>query len=151
MKKAIITLLVSTAAFAQSTSAKDALDALRGLNSAIDAGINLRDYTKRLADAKIVVDRFAADQPKDPQRAALEEIMRVYVLVGKAFAARAGAYENTTPLGEAVVADSKLESCEGVAAVVKQSKSNAHDVGIRLIARPQPLLQCAAAKLAEIK
>ena len=56
MKRTLITILISAATvFAQ--SARDATTALRAIDSAITAGINYLDYSVRVADAKVKLDR----------------------------------------------------------------------------------------------
>ena len=38
--------------------ARDALDALRGLQSVVESGLTYRDYATRVLDAKVKVDRY---------------------------------------------------------------------------------------------
>jgi hypothetical protein len=67
--------------------ARDAVDALRGLQSVVESGITYRDYAARVLDAKVRVDHYLASFPNDPQelRKTIENAMREYELAGRSW------------------------------------------------------------------
>jgi len=50
---------------AQSSAARDALDALKALRSVTNSGIAYRDYSQRVLDAKVKVDRYLSSAAND--------------------------------------------------------------------------------------
>jgi len=84
-------VFLSAAAFATqpiSPEAGDALDALHALDSATEVGVNLRDYSTRVIDAKLKVDRYLRDAPAGDKLAdSVRLIMKAHVTASKAWAA----------------------------------------------------------------
>lgn len=115
-----------------SQEARDALQALRDLRSVLSVGTRLPDYSARLGDAKIKVDRYLA-QPergdKEP-RAAMAEAIEFYRVAGVAWrvSLRMIVYE-TQQLG----GESALERCEDLKPVLDREASivNASGNGLR--------------------
>jgi hypothetical protein len=71
---------------AQQPSARDeAMKALRGLRSVSQAGITYRDYAPRVSDAKILVDRYAAEPDPSPAKVAITDTMAFYVYAASAW------------------------------------------------------------------
>ncbi len=67
-------------------AATPALQALRGLQSVTRAGLTFRDYTPRLLDATVQVDRYTAAPGGLPEvKAAMQQAMALYVLAGQAW------------------------------------------------------------------
>jgi len=65
-------------------AARKALDALHGLESIVKVGVILTDYSHRVGDAQIVVDRFLRAYPNDPlppSRAQIGAAMSTYAYV----------------------------------------------------------------------
>ncbi len=75
---AVITL-VTSAITAAATTAPQALQALKGLRSVVNLGVNQHDYQQRLIDAKIVVDQYLEEKPSPPQlRGAIAKALGYY-------------------------------------------------------------------------
>jgi hypothetical protein len=88
MKREFSLLVLAGAAFAQSPTAKDALDALHGLKSVTEAGVNFIEYSSRTLDTKVKVDRYLDEAPKDDkQRTAIDNAMNLYVIARGAWSA----------------------------------------------------------------
>jgi hypothetical protein len=90
MTKSLVTLFIFVgAAIAQSPAAKDAVTALRTLNTATEIGINFRDYSTRVIDTKVKLDAYEAQPVTDDAalRAKLDTIMQMYVIAAKAWGA----------------------------------------------------------------
>jgi hypothetical protein len=68
-----------TSAAASTTGPDEALGALRGLESVVKSGVNYQEFSKRVLDARVVVDRALRgnDAPK------LREAMQLYELAAK--------------------------------------------------------------------
>jgi len=82
---------VSPAASGSLERGKRALDAVRAVQSATRAGVNYRDYSARVLDAKVSVDReFAGwDEPADqPVREKIAGAMELYLTVSAAWNAK---------------------------------------------------------------
>ena len=63
-----------------------AIDALKALRSAVEVDITLREYTTRLADAKIVVDRYLERKGGAPApRAAVSSALSYYLAARQAW------------------------------------------------------------------
>jgi hypothetical protein len=60
------------------TGVTDALDALKGLRSLTQGGIALRDYTARVADARIRVGRYLDGATASPNKEAVGAAMELY-------------------------------------------------------------------------
>jgi hypothetical protein len=80
--KAIYLGAAPSTAANSSTPAREALDALRGLQSVTETGLNYRDYATRVLDAKVKVDRYLSAFPNDPPelRKSIGVAMREYEL-----------------------------------------------------------------------
>jgi hypothetical protein len=88
MKCEFALFALAAAAFAQSPTAKDALDSLHGLKSVTEAGINFIEYSSRVLDTKVKIDRYLAEAPKDDkQRTAIDNAMNLYVIARGAWSA----------------------------------------------------------------
>ncbi len=70
----------------RSPAADEALNALKALRSAVESGVNYQEYSSRLNDAKIRVDRYLA-QPdaSDAAKQAVTRAMNYYVLARRAW------------------------------------------------------------------
>jgi hypothetical protein len=70
---------------------QEALEALQGLKSVTDAGVNYTNYAPRVLDAKIKVDRYLATAPADaPARVAIALAMHEFVLASQDWNATIG-------------------------------------------------------------
>jgi hypothetical protein len=68
--------------------AREAVQALTDMRSALSVGVTLQDYGRRLADAKIKVDRFLSQPERGDKelRMAVAHAIEHYRLAGKAWA-----------------------------------------------------------------
>ena len=63
--------------------------ALKGLQSVTTAGLNYSEYSRRLLDAKIQVDRYLDVDGADPDlRQSIRNVMDLYLLAGDAWNAK---------------------------------------------------------------
>ena len=163
MKRILTILMFSGTALAQAPASTDALDALRGLKSATEVGINLRDYAPRVVDAKVKLDKYLATAPKDGQQ--LEPIMRLYVMALQAWTMKAGQKGTPFAISEEIMASPELSSCPAmqnlIVIVKKESEEKvglfgpkdtpAQWLGVHLFTSQGVLWKCAAEKLASLK
>jgi hypothetical protein len=76
-------LLIATCGVAchRGPSPTEALDALRGLKSVTEAGLNFPEYSSRVLDAKVKVDRYMdIAKADDPLRAKIATTMRIHTI-----------------------------------------------------------------------
>jgi hypothetical protein len=68
----------------------EALRALKGVQSAVEGGISYRDYTPRVTDAKIVVDRYldGGKSDLDAAKAPIAAAMGYYTLASNAWSVK---------------------------------------------------------------
>lgn len=123
MKYIVTALIFASAALAQ-TPASDAIDALRGLNSATDVSLTFAEYSKRMIDAKVKVDKYLADAPKDdPPRETIQNTMRLYVLAGQLWSA---SVQGTVPAdapAEEILASPEWSACSDLAPRIAAAKT----------------------------
>jgi len=159
MKRILTTLIFASTLLAQAP-ATDALDALKGLKSVTEAGVNFRDYSSRVLDAKVKVDKYLADAPKDdPARPQAETAMRLYVMAMQTWAMKIQRKGTATPIGEEILASPELSSCpamQSLITVVMKEAEKAKDtparyLGYHLFTSQGVLWKCAAEKLEGLK
>jgi hypothetical protein len=99
----------------------EAMDSLKALQSIASMGVSYRDYTPKVLDAKVKVDKYMAEtasQPS-PSRSAIGLAMRFYELGAQAWnikvSGNAGSMANDTALGETLLNDPEITSCPGIA------------------------------------
>jgi hypothetical protein len=149
MKRTLITILISAATvFAQ--SARDATTALRAIDSAITAGINYHDYSVRVADAKVKLDRVPA-----AKRGKLEPIMHTYILAERVWGATPEMHETLKAAGAEILATPDIANCPPMPLAIKRATEIKPDdvpyaLGLFLSSTQLPLFKCAANKLAAI-
>ncbi len=68
------------------TPAREAITALRGLESATSARVSYRDYGPRLQDTKIVVDRYVQSRAEPEAQPTIQAAMDFYLLASRAWA-----------------------------------------------------------------
>jgi hypothetical protein len=100
------------------------IDALRGLNSVVEVGVNFRDYSTRVLDAKVKVDKYLADAPKDDDaRTKMQSTMRLYVLALQAWSARIQKEVGPVEIGEEIMASPEFSTCGDMPQLIEQAKS----------------------------
>ncbi len=89
MKRVILFFSVGAALLAADAQT-DAIDAIRALKSATNAGVTLRDYQQRVVDARVTVDKFLATPATDDKalRDAMQAALASYQLAGRAWSAK---------------------------------------------------------------
>jgi hypothetical protein len=107
---------------------KAALDALRALRSITSSGISLRDYSPRVLDARVTVDRYLNSASKDaPGVANISLAMRYYEIANLAWPITTTSGVNSvapsTRLAETIRAekDQLAGACPKIAGVVTQA------------------------------
>jgi hypothetical protein len=96
--------------------ARDALDALRGLQSVVESGLTYRDYATRVLDAKVKVDRYLSSSPNDPPelRKTIEIAMREYELAGQSWN-----LQGNESAYRSLITPNLLERCPAVAKIIE--------------------------------
>jgi hypothetical protein len=130
-----------------------ALDALKALNSVTSAGVTFREYSTRVLDAKVVVDRFLASAPQDPAHDAISSAMGYHEMASQAWSTTfrrplSGGPDTFLEVGTKLQHD----SCPEAVKLVERAATNhagPGDLGLFVGQHPGPLWQCAARKVAE--
>jgi hypothetical protein len=154
-------MIFGVAALAQ-TPAADAVSALRGLNSVTEAGINFRDYSTRLLDAKVKVDQYLTHAPKSTATQRMITILQMYVLARMAWGATITKdYYAGQAAAELAIATPDVMACPGIAPRPVQPEDTEEQRRQRdarwknslatQIGNPTILWKCAAQKLAAFK
>jgi hypothetical protein len=120
-----------------------------------DAGVNFRDYGTRVQEAKVKLDKFAAQPDKDAAlHAKLDTILRLYLLAGERWRIDVARDDlGYAPLGERLMQPINTETCTAIAEIVATAKEEkpsgpAFAVGYRV--KVPILWKCAASKLDEV-
>ncbi len=146
---------------AERRAASEALQALKALRSVTTAGVNYNEYSRRVLDAKIQVDRYTqGDGGNEEVKAKMRNAMTLYVFASEAWSLRIRRVE-----GSYLVFRPELELCpqlnDDMEAAVRRDREFSEefhagrdpegDVRGRAIADSQPRLwQCASEGIAEI-
>jgi hypothetical protein len=104
---------------AQPSTAEVSLEALKGLRSVTQAGISYAEYSRRVLDAKVLVDKYlSSTNPDDAKRAAIRLAMKYYEVASQLWnnkiirVSDAGTFmSRSTDLGRELVQDEELRSC----------------------------------------
>jgi len=138
---------------------QEALDALQGLKSVTDAGVNYTNYAPRVLDAKIKVDRYLAAAPADaPGRDAIALAMREFVLASQDWNATIGSRATEQiAIGTEIMSDKNMAACPAIQALMASSNQEttamkAFEIGPAYFAARdglRPLWQCAASSVAD--
>lgn len=108
----------STSPAASPSPRDEALKALKGLQSVAQAGTNYRDYSPRVSDAKIMVDRYLSGADSyDSAKTPIAAGMHYYVLAGSAWSSSISRSNY-----ERVGADPAVGECEPARHVIAESK-----------------------------
>ncbi len=112
------------------SAAKEALDALMGLQSVTNAGISYLDYAPRVLDAKIKVDKYLSGSSEgDAPRAAIRIAMQYYELAATAWNGSLMKYnDKATQVGRTLRGDPALMECPSVRTAIAGADASA--VGI---------------------
>ena len=147
-------------AAAQPAGASAALQALKSVQSVTTVGVNLRDYTTRVADAKVIVDQFTQSSPGKTvlfgERASRKPIslaMRYYELAAQAWrlfnsSDRASGNELLN-LGTLVQTDAEIAGCSSLKEAADSQVVREVGIGLMIGRTPAILWRCAADKITE--
>jgi hypothetical protein len=142
------------------TDSQEAMDALKALRSVTTTGIAYRDYTQRMLDAKVKVDKYLASPADDsPQlRGAIRVAMLEYELASQSWLvgsssspiAHADLWE---PMGK-ILEDPEVAKCPVAARAVRTAgRTDAKSLGLSLVllpgGAPGDLWPCASQQIAE--
>jgi hypothetical protein len=150
-------------------AAKEALAALRTLQSATEIGISYRDYAPRVIDAKTKLDAYLDEPETDDAalRSRLETVMKIFIMAGQAWTdkmatdrvLRGQALDNTDfgALGRAILTDKEISACPGfpkrieeASAMLRALPTQSLDSSMGVLAAmagPQIFWTCASSKL----
>jgi hypothetical protein len=138
---------------------QEALEALQGLKSVTDAGVNYTNYAPRVLDAKIKVDRYLAAAPAGaPARAAIALAMHEFVLASQDWNASIGSRSTEQiAIGTEIMSDKNMAACPSIQVLMASSnqettETRAFDIGPAYFAVRdglRPLWQCAALSVAD--
>ena len=96
----------------------EALDALKALQSVTAAGVDYKEYSSRVLDAKVKVDRFLESAPPDSAtRGAIAKSIRFYILASTAWNGRVNSGLEQFP---AVGRDPLLQQCDEAQDVLRK-------------------------------
>jgi hypothetical protein len=139
------TVPAAQAATAPQPLRSDALRALKAVQSATAGGISYRDYAPRVTDAKIVVDRYLAEEKGDQEavRTAIGASMKYFTLASSMWNDSI-----TRPVGRPRAGDPRLASLPRDPAV-RECVPDHERVGFLLTANLSTLWSCAADRIAE--
>lgn len=114
--------LGAVVAAAPVSASTEALTALKGLRSVTASGINYRDYSTRVLDAKVIVDRYVGEAGADPQAAIIAKAMQYFELASQAWGLRisgfTGGLGRLVEVGQAVAGN--LTDCPSLRAAIEQ-------------------------------
>ncbi len=103
----------------------EALDSLKALQSVASMGVSYRDYTPKVLDAKVKVDKYLSATASDPSpaRSAIGLAMRFYELGAQAWNIKiasnsVNSLANDTALGKILLSDPEIIGCPGVASMM---------------------------------
>jgi hypothetical protein len=100
----------------------DALDAVRGLQSVTQAGVNYQEYSRRLLDAKVITDRYLSSAKPELKGEPIRLAMRYYEVASQLWSHKistnSGSWNQSIGLGRELTQDTELRSCPGLAAGV---------------------------------
>ena len=135
----------------QAGSAAEALRALKAVQSVTSGGVDYREYSARVNDAKVLVDRFLDEDKSAPEAlaGAVKAAMDFYGLAARAWNARISRSNY-----EAVAADPALRQCPQMEPIISRGRAmgcrmvgDAAAIGIGVAMDFSPLWQCASEKL----
>jgi hypothetical protein len=101
---------------AERQAAIETLDALKAVQSIATTGVSYRDYTSRMLDAKIQVEKFLQAQGGDLElKSRVQNAMTLYLLAGAAWNAR---IQGNAPALEAIGTQPALQLCPEIQPVL---------------------------------
>jgi hypothetical protein len=130
-------------------AAIEAIDAVRALRSVTEAGLNYSQYSKRVLDAKVKVDRFTSSTSQNDAElgAIIQAVMHYYELASRAWAAKIAKNES---MQTEVGLSAKADRCPAVRETVASSLfSGDLQIGMLMGERLQVFWRCGVEKLAE--
>jgi hypothetical protein len=128
------------------TPFQDALDALKALRSVTESGVTYRDYTPRVLDTKVKVDRYlnSAGDTEGQQVAAIRLAMRAYELASRTWTANIKDLESMRSLVNGLN-EPEILKCDSVRSFMRDK----HRVWLNPASAASPLWTCGGAKVAE--
>ena len=142
---------------------QEAMDALKAIRSVTGSGIAYRDYSQKVLEAKVQVDRYISSSANDSVdlRNAIERAMRQYELASQAWSGAIAHTENElTAIGKILEANSEISKCSAIWSMIGQvdqsldknrpnwPEERASKIGVRVGVRPALLWTCASGQLA---
>ena len=154
----------------QPAASAESLEVLKALTSVTNSGVGLQEYSRRVLDAKVTVDKYLASPKSDDatRRAAIDAAMRYYEMASQAWNANARTNADSLSIhlriGRALREDPALKDCpdvvktvaaaDGYRSPLRRSPPQTEDernalIGALIGGRPSALWSCAASKIAE--
>lgn len=140
---------------------QEAMDSLKALRSVTESGIAYRDYSQRVLDAKVKVDRYLTSPATDAAalRTGIALAMRDYEFASRAwstsFSTAVGTLAVATSVGTALYGDPEISKCPAVKQFLiemagkKGKPPNVGVVGLVVGGRPAVIWACASAQVAQ--
>lgn len=112
----------------QSSLRAEALRAVKGVQSAVAGSISYRDYTPRVTDAKIVVDRYLDEEKSDPDaiKAQITAAMEYYTLASKAWSEKISVDADVKNLA----LDPLTKDCPSAQAAIQEGRKSPFYAGV---------------------
>jgi hypothetical protein len=127
----------------------EALQVLKGLQSATNAGVSYRDYAPRVTDAKIQADRLLGNSPEGAAKADLVTALEFYVYASNAWNAHISG-SNYAAIGTNPLADKCALLTQTLASLGSHASGSDTKRGIAIsIVGIEPLFKCASERISE--
>ena len=145
-------------------ASQEALESLKALRSVTSSGIPYRDYSQRVLDAKIKVDRYTSSSEGDSPdvRNAITLAMREYEFAsqgwGVKFNSGGQALAASSAIGQVLMTDPEISKCPGIRQLIDSvppkllntaKGPNYSFIGIMFSNSPNSIWACASAQVAE--
>jgi hypothetical protein len=122
----------------------EAIEALRAVRALTNVGTNIRDFSTKVAEAEVKVEKLPDGEVEKPIRAAL----LYYMLAVRAWRSHTDTdVAGLSDVGRAVISGDCQEAKNMVQVLTKPAKPEV--AGYMLGEHPQPLWSCASAKISE--
>lgn len=142
------------------SGASAALQALKSVQSVTTVGVNLRDYTTRVADAKLIVDQFNQSPPEKNtpfgERASRKPIslaMRYYELAAQAWrlfsSSDNASGSGLMNLASSIETDPEIRNCAALKELFASPVARETGTGILIGSKPAVLWACASDNITE--
>ncbi len=144
------------------SAAREALDALKALNSVTTVGVAYREYASRVLDAKVQVDRYLRVNDESAAKPAISVAMRYYEVASQVWGLQFNHSPDAFAFGEGIARtlreDESFRECAPVQSLIAELASRPKHKGLTyspsmlpymLGQQPGKLWSCGSAKINE--